>query len=544
MNSGHKGDPGRLDSWKEIASHFNRSVRTVVRWEREEGLPVHRQAHDKRGTIYAYKDELDEWFRRRQLQKPLLSRWLRWVVAATVLVAAVVGVGWWVARDRPRGLETVAVCSFENETGDTEYDASAIGLAEGVARGLGKFTRAALYRKADEASGDALVIGRILSRDDRLIVAVELTDRERRTLVWSERYERTGGDLRGVSDEIVKAVAARARNGNSHPALSKPGETTAECYRQYLRGRHEWNKRSAEGMRAAVDAFQRGIEGDPSYAATYGGLAQAYALLSYYTTERAAETAPKARAAAMKAIEIDPSLAEAYGALAYVEMDYYWDWAGAERNFKRALELDPAWADGHHWYAEYLSAMGRFEEALNEYARALELDPLSPIIANNAVHAYSFSRDFEKAAAHCRKVIAMAGRFPNAHSDLGMALLALGRTEEAIAELETAFHLGGGPINGRGRLAYGYAKTGRAAEARGLLRAMIHDHAQDGGGVLAVAIAHIGLGEQDQALDWLERAKAERAPYLRSIWKDPVFDDLRSQERFKRLLRDMRFPAE
>jgi tetratricopeptide (TPR) repeat protein len=312
----------------------------------------------------------------------------------------------------------------------------------------------------------------------------------------------------------------------------------------YLRGRHEWNKRTGEGMRAAVRYFRSAIEEDPGYAAAYAGLGQAYALLSYYTADAAKETAPKARAAAMKAMELDATLAEAYGALAYVEMDYYWDWGSAERNFRRALELDPGWADGHHWFAEYLTAMGRLGEASKEYERALELDPLSPIIANNQTHVYWFSRQYERAASHCRKVVAMDARFPNAHSDLGMALLALGRTEEAIGELESAARLGGGPMNGLGRLGYGYARVGRGAEARKILEQLRGERAHNGGGMMAMVLVHVGLGEEARALDWLEMARTAHAPYLRSIWKDPVYDALRGEARFRAVLRGMNLGEE
>jgi tetratricopeptide (TPR) repeat protein len=255
------------------------------------------------------------------------------------------------------------------------------------------------------------------------------------------------------------------------------------------------------------------------------------------------DAAPKARAAALKAISIDNGVAEAYGTLGYVEMDYYWDWESAERNFRRALEIDPGWADGHHWYGEYLVAMGRYREALAEYQKALELDPLSPIITTNLAHAFYFRREYERAAEQCRRALNLNTDFANAHADLSRALVLLGQKREAVREAETAMRLGGGAMNGLSRLGYAYARAGMEREARQTLEQLEAARTQGWNAGLGIAVVHAGLGDRTKALEWLERLTAERAPYLRTVWNDPALEEVLKQEaRFTALLRSMRLP--
>ncbi|MRR38837.1 tetratricopeptide repeat protein, partial [bacterium] len=244
-------------------------------------------------------------------------------------------------------------------------------------------------------------------------------------------------------------------------------------------------------------------------------------------------------AAALKALAIDPGLAEAHAALAYVEGDYYWNWPASEKSFKKALDLNPEYADGHHWYGEHLSAMGRYPEALAEYRRALELDPLSLIINTNIAHAYYFSRDYHRAIEQCRQAIALDANFPNAHADLGRAFLLKGMQREAITELETASRLDGGPINGHGRLGYAFAVSGRRTDALRLIDEMTRPSGQKMVPAVAIALVYVGLRNHDRAIHWLNVAAEQRSPRLALIKVDPLYDDLRPDPRFLNLLRRM-----
>lgn len=543
------GGEGRLDSWKEIAAHFNRSVRTVIRWEQEEHLPVHRHQHEKRGSVFAYKHELDAWFAARKEPPRRRRTWLLGFVVGA-LGALVVAVPVWWNYARGSHLGSVAVVPQIEATGGEATESTVSQLAEELARTLSRdldgAAKAVRYRsRVPEIKEDAILLVRLIERDGKLTVGAELTNTKDNTLIWSERYDSKSDGLAGIGERLSRDVASRiARSRPAHGAgvARRPATGSSEAYREYLRGRHAWNKRTAEGMERALVHFRNAIDLDPAYAQAYAGLGETYALQSYYAPLPPSETMPKARAAASKAISIDSTLAEAYAVLAYVEMDYYWDWESAGRNFRRAVALDPGWADGHHWFAEFLVAMGRYEEAMAEYRRALELDPLSPIINTNVAHAYYFSTDYRRAAEQCQRAVRLAPDFANAHADLGRAYLFLGRHQEAVDEIETAARLGGGIMNGLARLGFAYAKAGRVEDARRILANLLEERRKGWNADLAIGLVLAGLGDSEKSISWLERARQERAPYLRMVWNDPALEGLRSHPGFGALLRSMRLP--
>lgn len=565
---------GRLDSWKEIAAYLRRSVRTVIRWEQEEGLPVHRQSHVKRGTVYAYPDELDAWLASRgggaalkepedavDAPPPRRSPWRLGLALSGAALLMLAGAAWiLVPRYLRPGEVALVVLPFVNEDAEPALEPLSDGIAEDLTRRL---SRAAgptfrvlahsmvrgirqpppnLSAAAQRLGANTVLLGRYSERGGRLVVTAELLAAADATQIWSARYERQPGELQAIEEELSREIAAkliRRPHSEQSQALTRRETPNAQAYREFLRGRFHWNQRTAAGLAAAIVHFQSAVAADPDYARAHAGLADAYALLSYYTPVAAAEGAPKARAAALRALELDGRLAEAYAALAQVKSDYYWDWRGAERDFLRAIELNPDYADGRHWYAEYLSKLGRYEEAVEQYTRAAELSPLSLIIATNLAHAYYFSRDYDRAIAICRQALALDPNFPNAHADLGRALLLKGTTGEAVRTLESAVRLDAGPVNGQGRLGYAYAAAGRPAEARRILQHLMAPAAGRSVSPLAVALVHLGLGRKDEALLWLSRAVDEHATYVASIQVDPLFDPLRQDPRFKELLARM-----
>lgn len=576
-NGSAGGQSGRLDSWKEIAGYLRRGVRTVVRWEQEEGLPVHRQPHHKRGTVYAYPDELDAWLASRGCdaareesemppEAPPPGRRFPWwrlaLPAAALLLLSVLA---WVLV--PRSLRpdevTLAVLPFVNEDGDPALEPLADGMAEELTRCLSRVAAPSfqvvahsmvrgmrnpssrLAPTAERLGVNTVLLGRYSERGGRLVIIAELLEPAGATQFWSAHYERQPGELQAVQEELCREIAGKLA-GRLEPgqnqALGRRETLNAEAYREALRGRFHWNKRTAAGMAAAILHFQNAVAADPSYARAHAGLADAYALLSYYAPAPTSEGAPKARAAAHRALALDPGLAEAWAALGQVESDYYYDWRGAERNFLRSIELNPDYADGRHWYGEYLSKLGRYEEAVKQYTRAAELSPLSLIINTNLAHAYYFARDYDRAIAICRQAIALDPNFPNAHADLGRALLLKGQADEAVRTLETAVRLDAGPVNGLGRLGYAYAVAGRTADARRILQEVLAPPSGRIVSPLAAALVHLGLGGKQEALRWLARAVDERATYVASIQVDPMFDPLRRDARFTALLARMNLP--
>lgn len=564
----------RLDSWKDIAAYLRRGVRTVIRWEQEEGLPVHRLPHQKRGSVYAYSHELDAWLAdRSRAGEPLdpneesflhrlgLRGGRRWIVAMAAAIPVIVLLVWLAGRFSGSPPErTLAILPFRNEDANPSAAALCTGMAEDIIRDLARLrgygTRVVSLNAVGSAvpdtedpattarrlNVDTLLVGRLAERRDRLIVSVELVNAADQTVLWSARYDRSAAEMLAIQREITGEVVERLQFGVSpgeFRRLTQRNETNPEAYRHYARGRYLWNQRTPEGMRAAIEAFHRAIEADPTFPLAWSGLADSYVPLAYYVSVPTAESAPKARAAAEQALKLDPDLADAYAARAYVQADYYWDWEAAERDFRRALELNPGSANVHHWYGERLSQMGRVDEALAEYLVALELDPLSLIINTNVAHAYYFGRDYNRTIEHCRYVISLNEGFPNAHADLGRALLMTRQYPEAIRELERATELGGGPMNGLGRLGYAYAVAGRREDALRVLNRITTPPQGERAAPFAAALVHLGMGDRENAIRWLTTAVDERAVYVTSIGADPLFDGLRGDARFAALLRRM-----
>jgi TolB-like protein/tetratricopeptide (TPR) repeat protein len=565
----------RLDSWKDIAAYLRRGVRTVIRWEQEEGLPVHRLPHQKRGSVYAHPQELDAWLAERchlagqpDAESSGGIPWTRlggrWKLAVAALaLLSLSAFAWWNLRvaEAPAPI-AIAVLPFQNEDADPAVAPLCNGIAEGIIRDLSRLPAhrakvvsysavgslaspwADLAATARRLNVTTLLVGRLAERENRLVVAVELVNAEDQTVLWSARYDRSGAETLSMQREIAAEIARRLPFTGSPVDLRRLNQqetANPEAYRHYVRGRFLWSQRTPVSMLAAIDAFQEAIRADPDFALAWSGLADTYVPLAYYTSVPASESAPKARAAAEQALRLDPDLAEAYAARAYVQADYYWDWESAERDFRRALELNPGSANVHHWYGERLSLVGRVDEALAEYLVALELDPLSLIINTNVAHSYYFGRDYNRTIEHCRHVIGLNEQFPNAHADLGRALLMTQQYPEAIRELERATQLGGGPMNGLGRLGYAYAVAGRREDALRILNRILVPPQGERVAPFAVALVHVGMGNREQAIQWLGRAVDERAVYVTSIGVDPLFDSLREDARFGALLRRINF---
>ena len=322
--------------------------------------------------------------------------------------------------------------------------------------------------------------------------------------------------------------------------LATARQVDPEAYRLYLQGRYQFSKRTLPAFDKSIQLFQQVLEKDPDYALAYAGLAESYGILPTYGGALPKVAFPKAKAAALRALEIDRSLAEAHAALGFVLLYYDWDWSAAESEFKRAIELKPSYAVGHQWYAEYLAAMGRHEEAIAEIRRAQELDPVSPLMDAMGGWLFYRARRYDQAIEQCHKAIELDPDFALAHDALSYVYVEKGIYEEAVTEGQKAARLYG---KGPGlELAFIYAVAGRRSEALKILGRIGEQTNRGEIRPWRMAPIYIGLGEKQRALDWLEKGYEERDPDMVFMKVDPPLDPLSSDPRFQDLLRRMNFP--
>ena len=567
----------RLDSWKEIAAYLKREVRTVRRWETAEGLPVHRHMHKKRGTVYAYRAELDAWWndgrpRLEQQEQALAAarrRRLPWLTAASILAATVVAVvfalnigGW---RERIFGggskpIRSLAVLPLENLSGDPEQEYFADGMTEALITELGKISalrvisRQSVMRYKDtdkpvpeiarELNVDAVVEGSVLRDGERVRIAAQLVQAAPERHLWAESYERDLSDVLALQGEVARAIAREIKvavTPAEETRLASARPVNPEAYEAYLKGRYNMEKWSVDARKTATRYFQQAIEIDPDYALAYAGLAEAYNLQAGAAIPRE-EAIPRARAAAKRALEIDDTLGEAHASLAIIRVLRDWDWVGAEQEFKRAIELNPNDPNAHHWYMHYLIWMGRTRDSLDPSQRALELDPLSPTMNSQLGEYYVFTRQYDRAIAQFRKTQTMDPNFFPMYRFFGRAYLGKGMYREAIAVLQDAVTLSGGDPDRVADLGYAYAVAGKRREALKVLDELKERSKHMNVPPFSIAVVYAGLGDEDQALEWLGKAHEERSWWMVTLNEFHAFDNLRSDSRFQELVRRMNFP--
>ena len=342
-----------------------------------------------------------------------------------------------------------------------------------------------------------------------------------------------------IADETELALGGQPKANTGRRAVASGGTTSYDAYDLYLKGRYFWNKRTGENFERAAQYFQQAIAKDPHYARAYAGLADTYGLLSTWTmaprNEVINKVVPKARAAALQALKIDETLAEAHASLALMAENFDYDWKTAEKEFQRAKDLDPDYATGRQWYAEYLSWQGRFDDALAESERAQRLDPLSLIIATDRGTILYYARQYDRAIAECRAVLSMDPRFDLARTFVFYALAKEGKFPEALEEIDGGQSTGDSPGVWANKV-YLYGLWRRTAEAQralakfGQLAPQLRDRTQ------ASILAYIGAGRKDEAIALLQEAYAEHSNIVTSLKVDPRYDPLRDNPKFQRLL--------
>ena len=469
-------------------------------------------------------------------------------------------------RDRVGGkasskrIESIAVLPLQNLSHDPEQEYFADGMTDALITDLAKIHALRVISRnsvmqykgkpkpmpqiARELNVDAVVEGTVMRSGNRVRITAQLIEAANDRHLWAETYERDLRDILTLQDQVAKTIAGEVRitlTPQEQNMLASARPVNLEAHEAYLKGRYYLNKRTEEGFRRALEYFNESTQKDHNYALGYSGLAESYVLLGEYSLVPANGAFTKARDAASKALELDDTLAEAHNALAAVKSDYDWDWPGSEREFRRAIELNPGYATAHQWYAERLSELGRHEEALAEIKRAQQLDPFSLII--NAVTGdvlRTAGRD-DLAIEELRATLRIDPNFAHAYFHLGLTHLRKGAFTEAIAEFQRAANLSPNVNDYKGALGYAYARAGKRAEARRVLDELKRSKRSYVSWFYVAAI-YVGLDEKDQAFACLEKAYAQREPGLVVMNREPMFDPLRSDPRFSDLTRRIGTP--
>jgi len=488
------------------------------------------------------------------------------MVSVAIIAAAAIWLSFGKLRERFRGgpgrIESLAVLPIDNLSRDPEQDYFADGMTEELITDLAKIgalrvisrtsvmqykgVRKPLPEIARALNVDAVVEGSVERSGNRVRVTAQLIEAATDRNLWAESYERDLRDVLDLQSEMARAIANEIKiklTPREQARLARSRPVDPEAHELYLRGRYYQEKRTQEGLKRAMGYFEQAIEKDPNYALGYAALAASYIQLEDFSVLPPKEALPKARAAATKALEVDDNLAEAHAALALVLIHTYMPegWEIAEKESRRAVELNPSYASAHHWYALCLLAEGRADEAVAEIKRALELDPLSLIINTNMGSILTLARRYDQAIEQQKKTLELNPSFPSAYWPLGVAYEQKGMFKEAITEFQKAIVLEGSPIYMAG-LAHTYAAAGRRGEAQRVLEELLKLSKQSYVPFYEMAVVYAGLGEKDQALASLQMACNEQSGRLYFLKLDPRFDSLRSDPRFQGLLRCVGLP--
>ncbi len=487
----------------------------------------------------------------------------RWPWAAAVAVVAVAVVAAYWLAGRGGAIDSVAVLPFENAGGDPNGEYLSDGITESLIGNLTQLpelrviARASVFRYkgraadpqavARELNVRAVVMGRVAQRGENLSVSAELIDTRDNRRVWGEQYQRRLADVLALEGEISRDLSRRLRVRPAGEAERRPAKrptANTEAYQLYLKGRYYWNKMPQDVDRG-IQSFQQAIEKDPNYALAYTGLADYYLSLGSWEVGAMApaEAGPKARAAARKALEIDDQLAEAHTSMGYALLNFDWDWAGAERELRRSLELDPRDSNAQHRYSHYCMAVGRVDESLAASQRALELDPLNLIISGHLGWHYVWARQPDQAIEQVRKTLELDPNFFYGHLLLGWADEQKGMYQEAIAAEEKASEVSGRNALSLASLGHAYAVGGKRAQALQVIEELKERSRQSYVGAYEIAVIYVGLGDKDQAFAWLEKACQERSAWLVYLTREPRLDPLRPDPRFRELVRRVGVPS-
>jgi serine/threonine-protein kinase len=453
-------------------------------------------------------------------------------------------------------VRSIAVLPFVNASSDPENDYLSDGITDELIDALAKVdglrvsSRTSVFALKGKPQ-DVRAIGALLGASevlegtvrksgDQLRVTSQLTSTDDGRLLWSQRYDRTLRDVFAIQDELARTIVNTLRVtsfAGLEPSLARRYTGNITAYGLYLRGRYAWNKRSQEGVSEAIQFFEQAIAEDPLYALAYTGLSDAYALHVDYRSVPVEEGFERAKAYARKALELDETLAEAHASLAWCLFAYDWDWEGASREFRRSIELDPRYATAYQWYAFLLASGGQLEDALIAGHTAQELDPSSVSVRRSLGWLYVYTRRYEQARYHLIRAIAMNPTAEETYRVLGLSLALEGQLDESERILREAVGMHGAGSYTTATLGYVLARTGKRGEAEALVAELERRREREYVSPVALATVYIGLGNNERALDWAERAYDERRGWLAYFTVNPLLDPLRGEPRFQALVR-------
>ena len=571
-----------LDSWKEIATYVKRDVSTVQRWEKREGMPIHRHVHDKRGSVYAFGSELDAWLQSRRLrleeeEKERLAetpvnaegdhepkgppRARRWLVLGGVALLALITVAYVMIRSRAGGatrakIMSLAVLPLKNLSGDPTQEYLADGMTEELIGRLAaihnlrvisrtsvmrlKNTQLSVPEIAKSLGVDAVVEGSVIREGSRIRVHAQLIRAATDEHFWSESYDRDLREVLALQSDVAQAIARKVEvtvSGEERNRLAAVRPISPEVYENYLKGGFALakgnNRRSAE---ESIAYFNEAIRKDPTFAPSYMGLASAYSdLATVFMGGVAKDERPKAILAARKALELDPELVEAHVLLADMAQEQ-WRWSEAEAEYRRALELRPNDASAYSGLAQWLGCQGRTDEAVAARRHGRELDPLA-VSGSDLAWVLFYARRYDDAEHELHSVLAVRPDDAFALWILGFALIANHHPQQAVPVLEKGVFASNRSPALIGLLIHAYAQIGRRADALRLLDELKRRKQTHYVPAAAFVPAYLGLGEYDQAFFWLDEAYKEQSNLLQFLKVHPMFDPVRDDPRFKDLVR-------
>jgi len=467
----------------------------------------------------------------------------------------------WFGRAASGHIESLAVLPLTNYSGDPAQDYFADGMTEELITDLAKIsalrvisrtsvmgykgTQKALPDIARDLNVDAVVEGSVQRSGDRVRITAQLIDARTDRHLWAESYERDLRDVLALQGEVAQAIAGEIRiklTPDEQQRLSSARKVDPEVHQLYLRGRFYWNKRNREDIGKGLEYFQEAVRKDPDYALGYVGIADSYLLLGQWGFMPPREVYPAMKEAAEHALQIDESLGEAHASLAHYLRLYQMDWPGAEKEFKRSIELNPSYANAHHWYSHFLVDFRRFDESLRESRRALELDPLDIALNNHLGWHYMEAGKYPEAIRQIQSTLELSPRFGQARFYLGQTYERQRLYEQSIAEFEKASTLPGNQDQAMASLACVYAEAGRKDEARKTMRLLTERAKEHYVPQFYFAQIYAALGDKEKAFRWLEKSFEERSFFPGALKVEPAFFGLRSDARYHELLRRVQMP--
>ncbi len=532
----------RYQSAGEVLSELNRI---------EQGIPKAERDATERKPITSR--EITVSFRLKKLYMPVV------LVFAILITGLFLWHPWSKKETLPfaSGKPSIAVLPFDDLSPQEDQGYLCDGFAESIIGALTKIedlrvpasTSSFSFRGREQDMKDVgeklnvktVLRGNVQKAGNRVRVTAQLINVDDESLIWSDNFDGDLGDIFAFQDEISIKIIDRLRIkllGEEKESLVKRYTENVEAYNLYVQGRWFWNKRTEEGLKKSTECFEQAIDKDPGYALAYAGIADAYNLLPIYTAGQTNDAFPQAKEAALKALEIDETLAEAHVSLAWIKMNWDLEWEAAEKEFKRAIELNPSYATAHHWYALCLMWRARFDEAIKEITRALELDPLSLIINREVGRVYFHAGQDDRAIEAFKKTIEMDPNFSDAHKMLGLVYLKNARYEEALDEFRKEKSISGGSDpDTESYIGVTYVRMGMKDKVQQVLDNLIERSKKEYVPPHFVAIVYFALDENDLGFEWLEKAYKDRTYGLALLKIAPAYESVRSDPRFMMLLK-------